>query len=200
MSRVIGTADKLMLKTAQTAGNKNGNNVRTNAPEFGQINLTMAKFYRVNGSSTQNKGVVPDIEFPTVFPKDKFGESSEPRALPWDTIAPSKFIPVSNLEDVKRKLISMHDERMKTSFGYKNLLEDIEEFAKREAETSITLNEEQLKKERDVQESKSLQRENQRRAAKGLSPLKKGEARPKDDLDFIRDEGLQIIADYIQIK
>lgn len=200
MSRVIGTADKLMLKTAQTAGNKGGNNVRTNAPEFGQINLTMAKFYRVNGSSTQNKGVVPDIEFPTIFPKDKFGENSEPRALPWDTIAPSKFVPVANLEDVKRKLISMHDERMKTSLGYKNLLEDIEEFAKREAETSITLNEAQLKKERDEQESKSLQRENQRRAAKGLPPLKKGEARPKDDLDFIRDEGLQIIADYIQIK
>lgn len=200
MSRVIGTADKLMLKTTQTAGNKGANNVRTNAPEFGQINLTMAKFYRVNGSSTQNKGVVPDIEFPTVFPKDKYGESSEPRALPWDTIAPSKFVQVTNLEDVKRKLIAMHNERMKTSLGYKNLLEDIEEFAKRDAETSITLNEEQLKKERDEQEAKALQRENQRRAAKGLPPLKKGEAKPKDDVDFIRDEGLQIIADYIQIK
>lgn len=200
MSRVIGTADKLMLKTTQTAGNKGANNVRTNAPEFGQINLTMAKFYRVNGSSTQNKGVVPDIEFPTVFPKDKYGESSEPRALPWDTIAPSKFVQVTNLEDVKRKLIALHNERMKTSLGYKNLLEDIEEFAKRDAETSITLNEEQLKKERDEQEAKALQRENQRRAAKGLPPLKKGEAKPKDDVDFIRDEGLQIIADYIQIK
>ena len=200
MSRVIGTADKLMLKTTQTAGNKGANNVRTNAPEFGQINLTMAKFYRVNGSSTQNKGVVPDIEFPTVFPKDKYGESSEPRALPWDTIAPSKFVQVTNLEDIKRKLIALHNERMKTSLGYKNLLEDIEEFAKRDAETSITLNEEQLKKERDEQEAKALQRENQRRAAKGLPPLKKGEAKPKDDVDFIRDEGLQIIADYIQIK
>ena len=201
MSRVIGTADKLMLKAAQTAGNKSGNNVvRANAPEFGQINLTMAKFYRVNGSSTQNKGVVPDIEFPTVFPKDKYGESSEPRALPWDTIAPSKFVPVTNLQDIKLKLIALHKDRMKNSLGYKNLQEDIEEFAKRDAETSVTLNEEQLKRERDEQEAKALQRENQRRAAKGLPPLKKGESKPKDDVDFIRDEGLQIMADYMNIK
>lgn len=205
MSRVIGTADKLMLK-AQTAvtGNK-GSTVRNptnsaNTPEFGQINLTMAKFYRVNGSSTQHKGVLPDIEFPTVFPKDKYGESSEPTALPWDTIAPSQYAAVTNLENVKPKLIVLHNERMKNSLEFKNLQDDIAEFTKRDAETSITLNEVALKKERDEQEAKSLARENQRREAKGLPPLKKGEPKPKDDIDFIRDEGLQIIADYIQIK
>ena len=200
MGRVIGTADKLMLKAAQTAGNKSGNAVGANAPEFGQINLTMAKFYRVNGSTTQHKGVVPDIELPTVFPKDKYGESSEPRALPWDTIPPSKYMMIADLNDVKRKLLAMHNKRMKTSLGYQNLLQDIADFAKREAETSVTLNEVQLKKERDDQEAKALERENQRRAAKGLAPLKKGESKPKDDIDFIRDEALLIMADYIQIK
>lgn len=207
MSRVISTTDKLMLKGAQTVNTKGSqsdakraNPTRTNAPEFGQINLTMAKFYRVNGSSTQHKGVVPDIEFPTVFPKDKYGESSEPRALPWDTISPSQFNPVASLDEVKRKLIALHQERMKTSVGFKDLQEGIAEFAKREAETSITLNEAQLKKERDEQEAKSLLRENEKRAAKGLAPLKKGETKPKEDIDFIRDEGLQIIADFIQIK
>lgn len=207
MSRVISTTDKLMLKGAQTVNAKGSqsdgkgtNPTRTNAPEFGQINLTMAKFYRVNGSSTQHKGVVPDIEFPTVFSKDKYGESSEPRALPWDTISPSQFSPVAGLDEVKRKLIALHQERMKTSVGFKDLQEGIAEFAKREAETSITLNEAQLKKERDEQEAKSLLRENEKRAAKGLTPLKKGETKPKEDIDFIRDEGLQIIADFIQIK
>jgi carboxyl-terminal processing protease len=207
MSRVISTTDKLMLKGAQTvstkgsqADSKGANVTRTNAPEFGQINLTMAKFYRVNGSSTQHKGVVPDIEFPTVFPKDKYGESSEPSALPWDTIAPSQFSRLASLDEVKRKLIALHQERMKTSVGFKDLQEDIAEFAKREAETSITLNEAKLKKERDEQEAKSLLRENQKRIAKGLAPLKKGEIKPKEDIDFIRDEGLQIIADFIQIK
>ena len=203
MSRVISTTDKLMLKGAQTVnakGSQGANVTRTNAPEFGQINLTMAKFYRVNGSSTQHKGVVPDIEFPTVFSKDKYGESSEPSALPWDTISPSQFNPLASLDEVKRKLIALHQERMKTSVGFKDLQEDIAEFAKREAETSITLNEAQLKKERDEQEAKSLLRENQKRIAKGLAPLKKGEIKPKEDIDFIRDEGLQIIADFIQIK
>jgi len=207
MSRVISTTDKLMLKGAQTVNakgsqsdSKGANVTRTNAPEFGQINLTIAKFYRVNGSSTQHKGVVPDIEFPTVFSKDKYGESSEPRALPWDTIAPSQFSRLVSLDGVKRKLITLHQERMKTSVGFKDLKEDIAEFAKREAETSITLNEAQLKKERDEQEAKSLLRENQKRVAKGLVPLKKGEIKPKEDIDFIRDEGLQIIADFIQIK
>jgi len=94
----------------------------------------------------------------------------------------------------------LHQQRMKTSVGFKDLQEDIAEFAKREAETSITLNEAQLKKERDEQEAKSLLRENQKRVAKGLVPLKKGEIKPKEDIDFIRDEGLQIMADFIQIK
>ncbi len=83
---------------------------------------------------------------------------------------------------------------------FKNLKEDITEYAKRDAETSITLNEAQLKKERDEQEARSLARENQRRAAKGLAPLKKGEPKGKDDIDFIRDESLQIMADFISLK
>lgn len=201
MGRVIGTAEKLLLKASQASNNKASTTATsTSAPQFGQINLTMAKFYRVNGSTTQHKGVVPDIEFPTVFPKDKYGESSEPRALPWDTIAPSRYTPIANLEDVKLKLIAKHQERMKTSLGFQNLQEDIAEFAKRDIETSITLNEAKLKKERDEQEEKSLQRENRRRVAKGLPSLKKGEAKAKDDIDFIRDESLEIMADYIQIK
>lgn len=201
MSRIISTSDKIMLKGLQTVNNNKGEAVtRTNAPEFGQINLTMAKFYRVNGSSTQHKGVVPDIEFPTVFPKDKYGESSEPRALVWDTVPPSVFSPVANLTNVNANLLKLHQERMKSSSDFVDLQEDIAEFAKRESETSITLNEAKLKKEREEREAKSLERENKKRAAKGLAPLKKGETKPKEDIDFIRDEGLQIMADFIQIK
>jgi carboxyl-terminal processing protease len=201
MSRIISTSDKIMLKGLQTVNNNKGEKISSsNAPEFGQINLTMAKFYRVNGSSTQHKGVVPDIEFPTVFPKDKYGESSEPRALVWDTVQPSIFTPVANLSTAKAKLLALHQERMKVSSDFKDLQEDIAEFAKRDAETSITLNEAKLKKDREEQEAKSLARENKKRAAKGLSPLKKGESKAKEDIDFIRDEGLQIMADFIQIK
>jgi carboxyl-terminal processing protease len=201
MARVIGPADKLML----LAGNKgkDGKNVSAagaNAPQFGQINLTMAKFYRVNGSSTQHKGVMPDVQFPMVFPADKYGESSEPTALPWDEIKPSNYVPVTDLATVKGQLVAKHDERMKNSVEFKNLQYDIAQFKKRDAETSVTLNEAQLKKERDEQEVNNLARENATRIAHGLPALKKGEVRPKDDIDFIRDESLKIMADFIQLK
>jgi carboxyl-terminal processing protease len=89
---------------------------------------------------------------------------------------------------------------MKESVEYKFLLQDIEQFKKREAETTVTLNEEALKKERDQQEALTLERDNQRRALKGLPPLKKGETKPKDDIDFIEDESLKVMADFIQLS
>jgi carboxyl-terminal processing protease len=196
MSKVIGPADKLLLM----AQNGNGSSSTSkNAPEFGQINLTMAKFYRINGSSTQHKGVMPDIQFPMIFPADKYGESSEPSALPWDVIKPTNYSITANLSDVKQKLIPIHEKRMKTSAEYKYLLQDIEQFKKRGSEDSVTLNEAQLKKEREEQEARTLARDNQRRALQGLPPLKKGEPKPKDDVDFIEDESLKVMADFIQL-
>ncbi len=200
MSKVIGTADKLMLMTLNKDKKDSKSAGGANTPKFGQINLTMAKFYRVNGSSTQHKGVMPDIQFPMIYPADKYGESSEPAALPWDTIAPSKYQPFANLTEVKKQLTAMHEQRMKNSSEFKNLQEDIVQMRKRALETSITLNEAQLKKERDEQEAKTLVRDNQRRAIKGLPPLKKGEVKPKDQLDFIQDESVQIMADFIPLK
>lgn len=198
VSRLISPKDRLMLMTKEQEENgQNGNVSRANAPQFGQINLTMAKFYRVNGSSTQHKGVMPDIQFPMIFPADKYGESSEPAALPWDTVKPSTFSPVSRLDGITSKLLKLHEKRMKTSEEYANLLEDIQEFRKREAENVVSTSEQKLKLEREEQEAKNLARENKRRALRGLPPLKKGEAKPKDDYDFIEEESLRIMADFI---
>jgi carboxyl-terminal processing protease len=114
-----------------------------------QINLTMAKFYRISGSSTQHKGVTPDIEFPTVFPADKYGESSEKSALPWDEIASSKYTKVADLSSTIADLKAQHNARMKSSKEYTYLLQDIAEFKKRDADVSLPLNEVTLKKQRD---------------------------------------------------
>ena len=203
MARVIGPVNTAMLTARNIKDGKSDKAASTtgeDAPRFGQINLTMAKFYRINGSSTQHKGVMPDVEFPMVFPADDFGESSEPTALPWDTIEPSNYTRVGNLDLIKRQLISLHDTRMKTSLDYKNLQEDIEEFKKRAGETSVTLNEVKLKKERDEKEASNLARDNARRVSQGLPPLKKGELKPKSDVDFLRDESLKIMGDFMQIK
>jgi carboxyl-terminal processing protease len=168
-------------------------------PKYGQINLTMGKFYRVNGSSTQHKGVIPDISFPMIFPADKYGESSEPAALPWDVIEASNYKPLANLGSIKGELVNLHERRMKISEEYKFLLEDIAQFKKRESETSVTLNEAQLKKEREEQETKTLARENRRRSLAGLPPLKKGETNPRNEYDFIQEESLQIMTDFIKL-
>jgi carboxyl-terminal processing protease len=166
---------------------------------LGQINLTMAKFYRVAGSSTQHKGVLPDVVFPSVYPMDKIGEDTEPSALPWDVIASSSFKPVSNLTTVKPGLIKNSEQRVANSLDFKYLKQDIAEMKKRDAEVSVTLNEAQLKAERDAQEVKSLARVNELRTARGLPVIKKGEKTTKQDaFDFIEDESLHVMGDFMQ--
>jgi carboxyl-terminal processing protease len=83
---------------------------------------------------------------------------------------------------------------------FKYLKEDIELFNKRDAETSVTLNLAKLKKEREDQEAKNLQRENQLRVLHGLPALKKGDPKPKNDVDFIQDESLKVMADFIPLS
>lgn len=168
-------------------------------PKLGQINLTMAKFYRVSGNSTQHKGVIPDINFPSIYPLDKIGEDTEPSALPFDMVNPSTYATVYDLNAVKGNLLKLHEKRMNKSLDYKILKEDIAEGKKRESETSVTLNEAKLKAERDALESKSLARLNQVRAEKGLAPLKKGEKTPKQEAsDFIEDESMNIMVDFMK--
>jgi carboxyl-terminal processing protease len=201
VSKIISPTDKLMLLNEKKEENgKNGTVARQNAPQFGQINLTMAKFYRVNGSSTQHKGVLPDIQFPMIYPADKYGESAEPSALAWDTVKPSKYSPVANLTTINATLVKLHELRMKSSDEYTYLLDDITNFRKRDAETSVSVNEATLKADREAQEAKNLARENKRRASRGLAPFKKGEVKASNDFDFIEDESLKIIADFISLK
>ena len=168
-------------------------------PQLGQINLTMAKFYRVSGNSTQHKGVIPDINFPSIYPLDKIGEDTEPSALPFDMVNPSTYTTVYDLNAVKANLIKLHEKRMAKSLDYKMLKEDIAEGKKRENETSVTLNEAKLKAERDALEAKSLARINQVRAEKGLPAIKKGDKPTKEDaLDFIEDESMNIMIDFMK--
>jgi len=172
---------------------------KNGVPVLGQINLTMAKFYRVNGNSTQHKGVIPDVNFPSIYPLDKIGEDTEPSALPFDMVNPSTYTTVYDLNPVKGNLVKLHEKRMAKSLDYKMLKEDIAEGKKRESETSVTLNEAKLKAERDALEAKSLARLNQVRAEKGLAPIKKGDKTTKQEAsDFIEDESMNIMVDFMK--
>jgi carboxyl-terminal processing protease len=169
-------------------------------PQLGQVSLTMAKFYRINGTSTQHKGVTPDFNFPSIYPLDKIGEDTEPSALPFDVIKASNYQSVADLAMIKGELLKLHNQRMGNSLDYKAVQEDITEAKKRDLETSITLNEAKLKTERDALESKNLSRVNALRASRGLPPVKKGDKATKEEpFDYVQEESLKIMADLMKM-
>jgi len=196
MSRVISPTDRLLLK-ARATGDEG---LPDGAPQFGQINITLAKFYRITGSSTQHKGVEPDIVFPSVYAADRYGESSEPSALPWDQISATDFAPIADLGPVIGQLATKHQTRMEDAPAYGFLLEDIETMKKQETETSVTLLEEQLKKER---EENRVKRKGRTEALQQLqiNLPRSGAATAVDEgLDFIQEESLAVMADYLALE
>lgn len=189
LERVAGLVNKDKKVTATTTGSQS---------VFGQLNLTIAKFYRITGNSTQHKGVTPDIEFPSIIPLDKYGEDTEPSAMPFDIIAKSSYTKVGDFTAVLPQLKKLHDQRMASSPNYKYMLEDIADIKKHAAEKSVTLNEQKLKEQRDADDKKQFEENNLRRVAMGLPALKKGQTRPRnEDLDFLKREAGQILTDYI---
>ncbi|EEI91220.1 peptidase, S41 family [Sphingobacterium spiritivorum ATCC 33300] len=196
MSRFISATSRLLLK----AEGEKDPDTPNGAPEFGQINITMGKFYRINGSSTQHKGVSPDITFPTQFSAEKFGESSEPAALPWDQIKSTNFKKVANLDDVVKKLETIHKARMEKSQEYKFLLEDIDAFNKLDSVPKVTLNEAKLKKEREANKVKNRNRINEELKLHGKPVWKEGEPQPKIDFDYVMDESANIMVDFLKHK
>lgn len=123
--------------------------------QLGQVKLTVAKFYRINGSSTQLKGVMPDLEMPTAFKVNEYGEGSQPSALPWDQIASSKY-EVTN--DINEKIVSQlrdkHNHRLKSDEELKALAKTMDEFKKARENKVVSLLESKRKVERDEAEKK----------------------------------------------
>jgi carboxyl-terminal processing protease len=206
LDRIMGTPIK--DKLSQLAGNVVGAKktkpglVSTGSQStYGQLNLTIAKFYRISGNSTQHKGVTPDINFPSLIPLDKYGEDTEPSAMPFDSIAKSDYTKAGDFTTVLPQLKKLHDQRMASSASYKYMLEDIADYKKHDADTSVSLNEADMKKQRDEDEAKAFKHNNDRRVALGLPALKKGDKKPRnEDLDFVKREAGQIITDYISLE
>jgi len=142
----------------------------------GQLKLTESKFYRVSGESTQNLGVVPDIELPAFYDAETVGESSEKNALPWDKInaVPHRRY---NLTDLPvDRLIERHKSRLNQDPDLRYLSDELALMKERRAQQSISLNEEQRREEAKNYDLTRLAIENKRRSAKGLSPYETVEA------------------------
>jgi carboxyl-terminal processing protease len=175
---------------------------RNSTNKFGQLKYTIAKFYRINGGSTQHLGVVPDINFPSFIDPQEFGESSEPSALPWDQIDATSYKLFSNLNKFLPELGSSSEKRRNADPEFQYLSEDIQTYKQSSKQQYISLNEEIRNKKKEADEEKEFIRENERRQRKGLKLLEKGEVPEKneDESDIFLTETAMIVSDMINLS
>lgn len=122
-------------------------------PQLGELKMTIAEFFRINGGSTQLKGVTPDIQFPKNGDEKDFGESTYDNALPWTQIPPADYKPVADLKAYLPQLQSKHDARVAKSPAWKLMLDELAQYRKMRDMTSISLNFAQRETERKQQDA-----------------------------------------------
>jgi len=127
-------------------------------PSFGELKMTIAQFFRVNGGSTQLRGVTPDIAFPLTVDFDQNGEQAFDNALPWTSIAAAGYTPSANLTPIVPMLEARHEARVATAKDWQALQADIADYRKLRKDTTISLNESVRRAERDEQEKKHRER------------------------------------------
>ncbi|GGY90667.1 carboxy terminal-processing peptidase [Shewanella fodinae] len=140
---------------------------------IGHVQYTIAKFYRINGGSTQRKGVTPDILFPSALEAGEYGESEEDNALPWDQVPPANYQPLNEItKPLIASLEQRHEQRVKNSVEFSYIMDDIKEFKKHHKEKSVSLVESVRLKDREDEDARALARLNERRQVHGLPALK----------------------------
>ena len=169
---------------------------RPNDQGLGQLTLTIGKYYRVTGESTQHRGVNPDIALPSHIDANEVGESVRDSALPWDTIRTAKFRAGDPLDTTISSLTASHTTRAKDDPDFQYLLDGIRDVEEARAKTTLSLSIETRKSERAANLDKRLERENTRRAALGLEPLASIEALEElDPPDIHLDQAASIVTD-----
>ena len=161
---------------------------------FGQLTLTIGKFYRISGSGTQNRGVVPDIELPSFINKDRFGEETKKNTLPWDRITSLKYDHDLSLDKSIALLQDKYSQRSKNNLPLKFLKEDIDSIKIQNQNTRLSLN-----LDIRINEREQIKIANQERRTKRLEQL--GYADNEDFDDFVSktllNEVLKMMVDLI---
>ena len=164
---------------------------KNSQPQFGGLKMTVAQFFRINGSTTQLRGVTPDILFPAVADTANFGESSFDNALPWVQIKQADYTPLGNLKEMFPVLLAMHDARVKTDKEFQYLREDIAESKLLRAKNQVSLNEAERRKERDIQEARIMSRDSKKAKVQNANLVAAGKESAAGDGSIPRDDGLQ---------
>ena len=174
----------------------------SNDLDLGQLKMTIGKFYRVTGSSTQHRGVEPDITLPSAIDPGEFGESAAQTALPWDEIPPARKIDEVHVRavDVLPELQAEINKRQANDELFQLYLTDVDETLELRNQKVVSLNLEERQAERTALDAQSLARINQRRAALGMESVESLEAAAEaeeEEYDLLLHEAARILADYL---
>src|SRR5580765_73958 len=170
-------------------------------PTSGQLTVTIGKFYRVTGESTQHRGVQPDVALASAIDTKEIGESALESALPWDRIAgvPFKTSAGTAAAPPIAALATEEDARAQIDPDYKWLKSDIAALDSVREQKTVSLNLKVRREERTRIDKERLERENSRRAAKNLPAYKSVEEldKAKDTTDVVLDQASQVMADVL---
>lgn len=191
---------------------------RNSKPQFGELKLTVAQFFRINGGTTQLRGVTPDILFPATSGAEGFGESSFDNALPWTQIKAADYVPEGDLKGLLPILSTLHEARVKKDRNFQYLQEDLALSRRERDRNMVSLNEAERRKERDAQEARLRSRED-RKDASAQKDSVRSNARPDDGLqpgernfanelaaektrknaeDFVLNEAVNVLGDQME--
>ena len=168
--------------------------------KLGSVQYTTSKFYRINGGSTQNKGVIPDILLPSAIDPAEWGESQEDNALPWDNIRPARYQPSAEIRAKVKMLTDRHLERIAVEPEFAFLDTDIKEYKENKDKNFISLNEKERLAEKDENSEKRLARRNLRLERLGFEKVKDLEQDTPEELDQLDpflEETARITADLV---
>ncbi len=191
---------------------------RNSQPAYGELKMTIAQFFRVNGGTTQLRGVTPDIRLPGSMDAAEYGESRFDNALPWTSIKATDYAPAGNVKAEIPALLALHEDRVRRDKDLRDLQEDVARSQAIRKNNVISLNEVARSKERDLQEKRLLGMQsasgsgaaqaatsaltddglqaNERKLSKDLAA-----SRTKDSLkDVLLSESVRILTDELALK
>jgi carboxyl-terminal processing protease len=187
--------------------------VKNDTPQFGELKMTIAQFFRINGGTTQLRGVTPDILFPAVSDAQYFGESSYDNALPWLQIKAASYAPRGDLKGMVPVLTSLHETRVQKDKAFQYFKEDIAESKALREKNLISLNESDRRQERDRQAARLVLRESMtptdqapvlqddglQADERRLTQVLASETQLKNSKDVLLDEAVQVLSDHLTL-
>lgn len=168
---------------------------------FGQLTLTIGKYYRITGETTQLRGVDPDIILPSPIDAERIGESTRDAALSDDTVQTTRFRAGEPLDSTIDSLIASHSERAKDDPNFQYLMQYIEDDRQTRSRKSVSLNFETRREQRKTRMERALQLENERRLALGLEAVASLEDLEDEDLPDVQlDQAAAIVTDLVLLR